>query len=72
MKKIFFMGIISLFSISYAYESCYDIGYKFGSCVVRSMKGLKCYKGTDISIPIRCRNKKETKLGIKAGMKLEY
>jgi len=49
-------------------ESCYDIGYKYGSCVMRSYKGLTCKPGTDIAIPPRCKNKSETRAGIKAGI----
>jgi hypothetical protein len=57
--------------VAWGEESCYDLGYKYGSCVARSYKGLQCKLGTDISIPPRCRNKAETEAGIEAGVQSE-
>ncbi len=48
-------------------ESCYEIGYKYGSCVSREHLDMACKPGTDVSIPFRCRDKVETEGGIKAG-----
>lgn len=48
-------------------ESCYDIGYKYGSCVSRSHLNIPCKVGTNVSIPFRCRDTIETKKGIQAG-----
>jgi len=48
-------------------ESCYEIGYKYGSCTSRKRLGMPCKSGTDISIPFRCRDKEETRSGIEAG-----
>lgn len=57
--------------VAWGKVSCYDLGYKYGSCVMRSYKGLTCISGTDIVIPLRCRNKEETKDGIQAGIRSE-
>ncbi|MGA9046567.1 hypothetical protein [Sulfuricurvum sp.] len=48
-------------------ESCYEIGYKYGSCVSRAHLDMACKPGTDVSIPFRCRERAETEAGIKAG-----
>jgi len=48
-------------------ESCYEIGYKYGSCVSRAHLDMACKPGTDVSIPFRCRERDETKAGIEAG-----
>lgn len=48
-------------------ESCYDIGYKYGSCISRTHLDMGCKPGTDVSIPFRCRERAETEAGIKAG-----
>lgn len=58
--------------LAWGEESCYDLGYKFGSCIARSYQGLQCKPGTDFVMPSRCRNKAETEAGIKAGMQSEY
>ncbi len=47
--------------------SCYNLGYRYGKCVGRSMKELACAPGNDIVIPQECENKPETNRGIKAG-----
>jgi hypothetical protein len=52
-----------------AEESCYDLGYRFGSCATRSMHGLTCKPENDIIIPVRCRGKAETERGLKAAVK---
>ena len=58
-------------SVVNASESCYSLGYKQGSCIMRSMKGMSCKAGTDIVMPERCRNTKEGEKGIKDGMASE-
>jgi hypothetical protein len=50
-----------------AEESCYDLGYKYGSCVSRQHLNIDCKAGTDVSIPFRCRDRLDTKEGIEAG-----
>jgi len=50
-------------------ESCYDLGYRFGMCSTKAMKGIACDPANDIVIPEKCRNKAETKRGIEAGVK---
>ena len=73
MKSIVFVSIliVGTSNVLSASESCYSLGYKYGSCVFRSMSGLPCKTGTDIVIPPRCRNTKETEKGIKDGIKSE-
>ena len=57
---------------TYTYEdSCYDLGFKSGSCVARSYKRLLCKPGTDIVIPLRCRHRDDTRMGIKDGINSE-
>ncbi|MCT7570531.1 hypothetical protein [Aliarcobacter butzleri] len=63
MKKIILIGFLLASSNLIAGDSCYDIGFKFGSCVARSMNGLVCKTGTNISIPISCQGKAETEQG---------
>ena len=53
-------------------ESCYDLGYRYGLCGTKSMRGIPCKPENDIVIPERCRGKAETKRGIKAGAKAVY
>ena len=52
--------------------SCYELGYRFGRCATRSMKGLPCEPGTDISIPARCKSREDTKRGIEDGVRSAY
>lgn len=58
--------------VSSKQESCMVLGYKFGSCATRSLMGLKCLAGTNITIPPRCRGKTSTKKGIDIAVKAEY
>ena len=53
-------------------ESCYDLGYRYGLCATKSMRGIPCKPENDIVVPERCRGKAETKRGIKAGAKAVY
>lgn len=71
MKKITLIGCLLASSTLIASESCYTIGFKYGSCVARSMNGLVCKSGTNISIPVDCQGKSETEQGIKAGVASE-
>lgn len=48
-------------------ESCYEIGYKYGSCVSRRHLNIPCKPGTDVAIPFRCRDRFDTQEGIEAG-----
>lgn len=48
-------------------ESCYEIGFKYGSCVSRHYLNIPCKAGTNVAIPFRCREKEETQAGIEAG-----
>jgi hypothetical protein len=48
-------------------ESCYEIGFKYGSCVSRHYLNIPCKEGTNVAIPFRCREKEETQEGIEAG-----
>jgi SH3-like domain-containing protein len=52
--------------------SCYDLGYRYGKCGTKSMKGLPCDPENDIIIPARCRGKKETQRGMDAGVRSVY
>lgn len=52
--------------------NCYELGFKYGSCTARSMKGLACKPETDIVIPENCRNSEEALAGIKDGTKSEW
>jgi hypothetical protein len=36
--------------------SCYDLGFRYGKCSRRSLKGLPCRPENDFIIPERCRN----------------
>ena len=47
---------------------CYDMWYKYGSCVYRSSNGLPCKSGTDVSIPTECQNFAGKNEASKAGM----
>lgn len=49
--------------------SCYELGYVYGRCSARVMKGLKCDPADDIVIPTRCRNRADTQRGIDAGVR---
>ena len=49
--------------------SCYELGFRFGRCVAKSMKGIKCEPNTDFVMPERCNHKAETDKGMKAGLK---
>lgn len=48
-------------------ESCYQLGYRYGKCGARSLRGLSCSPQDDIVIPERCRGMSETREGINAG-----
>lgn len=47
---------------------CYDMWYKYGSCVYRSANGLPCKAGTDVIIPSECQNFSGKIEASKAGM----
>ncbi|MCG2759288.1 MAG: hypothetical protein L6263_12770 [Desulfobacteraceae bacterium] len=49
--------------------SCYELGYRFGKCAAKSMKGMICDPENDFVMPPRCRNKPETNEGMTAGLK---
>ncbi len=53
-------------------ESCYDLGYRYGLCATKAMHEIPCKPENDIIIPTRCREKSETKRGVKAGAKAVY
>jgi len=57
----------SHFSAYVTDESCFEIGFKYGSCVSRHYLNIPCKEGTDVAIPFRCREQEETEAGIKAG-----
>lgn len=79
MKKIF---LILLFILLFPFvffneqaiglESCYELGHRYGLCATKSLNGIPCKPENDIVIPERCRGKKETNRGIKAGTKAVY
>jgi len=69
-NTLIFLNILCCFT--YALESCYDFGYRYGICATKSMYGISCKPENDISIPFKCRNKVETELGIKTGVKAVY
>lgn len=48
-------------------STCYNLGVKFGRCVMMSFKGMKCNPSDDIAIPAECRGKVETDRGIREG-----
>ncbi len=48
-------------------QSCYIIGYRYGRCSAKTEKGLKCEQRNKVTIPNRCKNKRDTKEGISAG-----
>ena len=78
MKKfIMFLFVAPIFFVLGANstrgeESCYDLGYRFGMCVTKSMDGIPCKPENDIIIPARCLGKAETKRGIEAGAEAVY
>lgn len=49
--------------------SCYELGYRFGKCAAKSMKGIICDPENDFVMPPRCRNKPEIDEGMTAGLK---
>jgi hypothetical protein len=53
-------------------DTCYQLGYRFGTCATRSLKGLECDPENDIVIPERCRNNAETQRGVRDGTKAVY
>ena len=55
---------------SIAMESCYQIGIRMGKCSYKSMMGKTCLAENNIALPERCKNKAETKEGIKKGIML--
>ncbi len=48
-------------------QSCYIIGYRYGQCSANTEKGQACDQRNKVTIPARCKNKKDTKEGISAG-----
>lgn len=57
----------SRFSAFVTEESCFEIGFKYGSCISRHYLNIPCKEGTKVAIPFRCRDKEETQAGIEAG-----
>jgi len=52
--------------------SCYDLGFRYGKCATRSLKGLSCRPENDIIIPERFLGNEETQGGIDAGVRSVY
>ena len=48
-------------------ESCYEIGYEYGSCISRQQLNMPCKGREEVFLPFKCRDLSETKAGIKAG-----
>jgi hypothetical protein len=51
---------------------CYEIGYKTGRCVAKSMSNLPCDAGDEIPMPPECKGKPETDKGLTEGRKSVY
>lgn len=52
--------------------NCFTMGYKFGLCGALSLHGYQCKPEDDVIIPIECRSKKETNIGIQSGVESAY
>lgn len=52
--------------------SCYEIGFRTGRCVAKSMSGLPCDAGDEIPMPPECKGKPETEKGLLEGRKSVY
>jgi hypothetical protein len=56
---------------TYTYKpkvDCWELGYKYGRCARMSFLGMECNPSDDIVLPVECRNKRETEMGMKRGM----
>jgi hypothetical protein len=49
--------------------SCYEIGFRTGRCVAKSMSNLPCDAGDEIPMPPECKGKPETEKGLVEGRK---
>jgi len=52
--------------------SCYEIGFRTGRCVAKSMSNLPCDAGDEIPMPPECKGKPETEKGLLEGRKSVY
>jgi hypothetical protein len=52
--------------------NCFTMGYKLGLCGALSMNGHQCRPEDDVIIPVECRGKEETNIGIRVGVDSAY
>lgn len=50
---------------------CMDVGQKYGRAAFRAMRGQDVSAADDVEIPVECRNRPSTKMGIERGGRME-
>jgi hypothetical protein len=51
---------------------CFELGRRYGKCAGLSMYAQTCDPGDDVTIPLDCRGKTETKNGVRTGVRAAY
>lgn len=53
-------------------KTCDDIGYRWANCAALAMKEKKCPVKDNFSMPDRCKNDPETKVGMERALRKHF